>query len=51
MALSGWSVAVTSETETHDVVVLAIRDAHELEVRGKTVAELAVRLYKEAMRR
>ena len=51
MALAGWSVAVTSEIETDDVVVLAIRDGRELEARGKTVAELAVRLYKESMRR
>ena len=51
MALSGWSVAVTTESETHDVVVLAIRDGRELEARGKTVAELAARLYREAMRR
>ena len=51
MALSGWSLAVTSEIETHEVVVLAIRDGCELEARGRTVAETALALYEEPMAR
>ena len=51
MALSGWSLAVTSEIETHEVVVLAIRDGRELEARGRTVAETALPLYEEAIGR